>query len=261
MSAAATKTTARAIADLSAGTILASVEIAAPVERVWKSLTSPEEIVRWWGSPETYRTTEWTADMRPGGKWRAGGVGADGHAFAVGGEFIEVEPPRKLVQTWAPDWDAGHVTRVTFRLDATATGTRVTVRHDGFGDRADACSQHTSGWELVLSWLTDHVMPAAAPERYFVCKLLPPRPTFPADMTEAEGKIMQDHVVYWRGLLAAGKVIVFGPVADATGAYGLGVLRLRDEAELAEVLAKDPAKAANIGFAQTVAPMPQAVHA
>jgi uncharacterized protein YndB with AHSA1/START domain/uncharacterized protein YciI len=260
MSAAAASKTARAIADLSAGTILASVEIAAPIERVFRALTSPEEIVRWWGSPDSYRTTEWTSDMRPGGKWRARGVGDQG-PFTVGGEFIEVDPPRKLVQTWQPDWDGGHVTTITYRLDATATGTRVTVRHEGFGDRADSCAGHTAGWEQVLGWLAGHAAPEAAPSRYFMIKLLPPRPSFPTDMTEAEAKIMHDHVAYWRRLLAEGRAIVFGPVADPRGAFGLGVLRVRDEAELAALQANDPARLANIGFGQEALPMLQAVHA
>jgi hypothetical protein len=29
----------------------------------------------------------------------------------------------------------------------------VTVRHEGFGDQADACQSHTEGWERVLGWL------------------------------------------------------------------------------------------------------------
>ena len=44
-----------------------------------------------------------------------------------------------------------------------------------------------------------------------------------------------------RRQLAAGKVIVFGPVADPKGPWGLGVLRVRDEAEIAsfELLNED----------------------
>ena len=35
---------------------------------------------------------------------------------------------------------------------------------------------------------------------YFLNKLIPPRPTFPQDMTEVEGKVMQEHVAYWQDL-------------------------------------------------------------
>jgi len=32
-------------------------------------------------------------DLRPGGKWRSDGVGTDGQAFYVEGEYLEVDPP------------------------------------------------------------------------------------------------------------------------------------------------------------------------
>ena len=49
---------ARAIADVSSGVILATVSIAAPPERVFRAITEPGEIVRWWGSDELYRTRQ-----------------------------------------------------------------------------------------------------------------------------------------------------------------------------------------------------------
>lgn len=150
----------RAVADVSEGLILAAVEIAAPPERVFRALTS-EELVNWWGSADTYRTTKWTGDVRPGGTWRTDGVGADGKPFSVGGDFVEVDPPRKLVMTWRADWDGGNVTTVTYRLEALDGGTRLTLRHAGFGDRFDSCRGHANGWERVLGWLADHFRPEA----------------------------------------------------------------------------------------------------
>jgi len=57
-------------------------------------------------------------------------------------------------------------------------------------------------------------------ELFFVCRLLPPRPTFLADMTDEERALMQAHGLYWRERMAEGKVIVFGPVADPKGPWG-----------------------------------------
>lgn len=145
----------RSVADLSEGVILATVEIAAPAERVFQALAS-EELVDWWGSAETYRTTKWTGDLRVGGAWRVEGAGSDGKTFSVGGEFVEVDPPRKLVQTWRPDWDGGHVTTLVYRLDPIPGGTRLTVRHSGFGTRAESCENHAEGWQRVLHWLQIH---------------------------------------------------------------------------------------------------------
>jgi uncharacterized protein YndB with AHSA1/START domain len=72
---AQSKGSARAVADVAAGIILASVEIEAPVERVFAALGTGE-VAEWWGSPETYRVTRWTADLRPGGAWRREGLGS-----------------------------------------------------------------------------------------------------------------------------------------------------------------------------------------
>ncbi|MFO0591165.1 MAG: SRPBCC domain-containing protein [Polyangiaceae bacterium] len=255
-----TTAAARAIADVSEGTILATVDIAAPVERVYRALTTPEELVRWWGSDTMYRTTAWTADVRKGGRWTAEGKGSDGHTFSVEGEYLEVDPPNRLVQTWKPDWDGGHVTTIAYRLTATPQGTRVTVRHTGFGDRAQSCEMHAAGWENVLGWLGLHFVPLPPAHRYFMVRLLAPRPTFPMDMTPEEAAVMREHAGYWRRHLDEGKAIVFGPVADPSGPWGLGVLRVEKEEEVRAFEAGDPAIVSGRGFRYEVLPMMQAVH-
>jgi uncharacterized protein YndB with AHSA1/START domain len=145
---------ARAIADVTRGMLLATVDIAAPPERVFRAITS-EELTRWWGSEDTYRTTRWSGDVRRGGAWRTEGIGRDGKPFAVYGEFLLVEPPHKLVQTWRYDWGpADSETTITWRFEAIDGGTRVVVHHEGFGDAHDACAGHADGWEHVLAWLS-----------------------------------------------------------------------------------------------------------
>jgi uncharacterized protein YndB with AHSA1/START domain len=152
MTAVIKKGDPRAVADISEGLILATVEIAAPPERVFRALAS-EELVKWWGSADTYRTTKWTGELRVGGAWRTEGIGADGKPFSVGGEFVEIDAPRKLVQTWRPDWDGGNVTTLTYRLEPIPSGTRLTLRHVGFTGRPDSCQGHAEGWERVFGWL------------------------------------------------------------------------------------------------------------
>jgi uncharacterized protein YndB with AHSA1/START domain len=168
MTTAPKRGAARAIADVGAGMLLATVDIAAPAERVFRALTSAE-LLEWWGSADTYRTTRWSGDVRVGGAWSTDGIGADGTPFSVGGEFVEIDPPRKLVQTWRPSWDGSLVTTITYRLQTLADGgTRVTVRHEGFGDRAQSCESHAEGWVRVLGWLSAHcdaAVPLAAGAR------------------------------------------------------------------------------------------------
>jgi uncharacterized protein YndB with AHSA1/START domain len=154
-----TKSSARALADLAAGSVLATVDIAAPAERVFRALSDPKELVQWWGSAETYRAHLWEADFRVGGKWRVEGKSAAGRPYAVSGEFLEIARPRRLVQTWSYDWDAGKnqpPTKITYLLEDVPGGTRVTVRHEGFTSRED-CASHGAGWERVLQWLEDYL--------------------------------------------------------------------------------------------------------
>ena len=159
------KSPARAVADLSAGSVVATVEIAAPPERVFAALTDPGQVVEWWGSDDTYRTEHWSADVRVGGRWLGRGRGRDGQPYSVGGEFLEVDPPRRLVQTWNYDWEGGQSTRLAYTLEPIAGGTRLTVHHTGFGERRDSCRSHGAGWEMVLGWLHDHVIGAGAAAR------------------------------------------------------------------------------------------------
>lgn len=249
---------ARAIADVEDGSILATVTIASSPDRVFRALTS-EEVVAWWGSDETYRTTAYSADLVEGGEWRAEGRNGDGSPYEVRGNFLEIDPPRKLVQTWRADWDGGEPTTLTWLLEATDGGTRLTLRHVGFKGRPDSCRGHAAGWEMVLGWLERHLVPGGDAASYFLCRLLPPRPSFPFDMSEEEGAIMGEHVAYWSGHIRAGRAIVFGPVADPNGAWGLGVLRVADEAAVRTVEAEDPAIRSGKGFRYEILPMLDAV--
>jgi uncharacterized protein YndB with AHSA1/START domain len=249
---------ARAVADLSEGSILATVEIAAPPERVFAALTSPDELVRWWGSDDEYRTTSWSSDLRAGGAWRAEGRSADGRIFSVAGTFLEVDPPRKLVHTWLAPWDDNHTTTITYRLEPIEGGTRVTLRHEGFADRAASCRGHGEGWERVFDWLVGHFA-SAAPKQYFFCRLLPPRPSFATDMNEKEASAMREHAGYWRSLSARGVAVMFGPVLDPKGPWGLGIIEASSLDEVQALQADDPAITGNIGLRYETMPFARAV--
>jgi uncharacterized protein YciI len=94
---------------------------------------------------------------------------------------------------------------------------------------------------------------------YFFFKLIPPRSTFPADITPAEAGLMQQHVAYWRGKMEKGQVLAFGPVADPQGPFGIGILRLEDGTDPQGLVAGDPVVAAGVGFHCEVHPMPSLV--
>ncbi len=91
---------------------------------------------------------------------------------------------------------------------------------------------------------------------YFFVKTQNPRPTFHLDMTPEERSVMDRHVAYWSEKATQGIAIVFGPVMDPKGVYGMGVYQVQDEAEMHELLKHDPAN----GLLQyEIFPMPRAV--
>jgi len=74
----------------------------------------------------------------------------------------------------------------------------------------------------------------------FVFRLKAPRPTFALDMTDEEREIMSRHAAYWQPFIDSGRMVVFGPVLDDSGSWGLGVIEAEDEEELRAFAAGDP---------------------
>jgi uncharacterized protein len=74
----------------------------------------------------------------------------------------------------------------------------------------------------------------------FVFRLKSSRPTFALDMTNEEREIMGRHADYWHRFIESGQMVIFGPVLDDTGSWGLGVVEAEDEDELRAFAAGDP---------------------
>ncbi|HEX5509375.1 MAG TPA: YciI family protein [Pseudolabrys sp.] len=89
----------------------------------------------------------------------------------------------------------------------------------------------------------------------FFLKLVPPRPSFAADMNDAEKRMMQEHVGYWKAKLDRGEVVVFGPVLDPAGPFGMGVISAPDEPGARAFADNDPAMKSNRGFKCEIHPM------
>src|SRR2546429_229792 len=80
----------------------------APRELVWKAWTNPKLIPRWWG-PRKYTTVVEKMDVRPGGTWRFVQQDAEGNEFGFHGEYREVVPLERIVETFEFEGMPGHV--------------------------------------------------------------------------------------------------------------------------------------------------------
>jgi len=76
-------------------------------------------------------------------------------------------------------------------------------------------------------------------------------------MIEVERKVMQEHAIYWKGLVDRGIAIVFGPVLDPTGTWGVAIVEVADEPDARALGTNDPAIKAGLTF--EVFPMPGAI--
>ena len=125
------------------------VFIKAAPDAIWDAITRPE-----WTQKYFYGTRV-EYDLRPGGSFRS--LAGDGEEVLVDGEVVEVDAPRKLVQTWRflydPELTAEGFTRVTWEIEAGESGaTKLTAIHELEG--APKTAKHVAGgWSYILSGL------------------------------------------------------------------------------------------------------------
>lgn len=95
-------------------------------------------------------------------------------------------------------------------------------------------------------------------KRHFLIKLIPPRPSFAQDMTDEERQLMQRHIAYWTELADTGIALLFGPVSDPSGSYGIGVVEV-EEGRVALLTANDPVTTSSRQFKHEAYIMPQVI--
>jgi uncharacterized protein len=81
---------------------------------------------------------------------------------------------------------------------------------------------------------------------WYLYRLIPPRPDFGSTMSDTERAAMGEHVVYWTGHLEAGKAIIFSPVADPAGDWGMAVVNVDSFGEIQQLGENDPAVIAGV---------------
>jgi uncharacterized protein YndB with AHSA1/START domain len=130
------------------GVVEISVHVEAEPETVFPYFTDPGRYVQWMGNGATLEPV-------PGGSYRI--RMRDG--IEAAGEFVEIDPPNRLVFTWG--WTHGHAvppgtTRVVITLHAENGGTRVVLRHYDLPSQEQR-DQHLKGWDLYLSRLETRI--------------------------------------------------------------------------------------------------------
>jgi uncharacterized protein YndB with AHSA1/START domain len=126
----------------------------APRERVFRAWTTPEEMKRW-QAPRPMTTPFAEVDLRVGGRYRIHMRAPDGAEHRVAGVYREVDPPRRLVYTWA--WESGPdqtETLVTVEFFDRGGATEVVLTHALFSSE-EARGRHEHGWTGCLDNLAE----------------------------------------------------------------------------------------------------------
>jgi uncharacterized protein YndB with AHSA1/START domain len=129
--------------------------IPSPPELLFALWTEPAQLIRWW-APEGYEASVNDLDTRPGGRWRVTMRRTDGGVVVTSGIYRIVEPPRRLVFTWAWEDESGargHETEVVVSFEAAPGGTRVLLLQRRFESK-QARDNHTVGWSSAFDRLT-----------------------------------------------------------------------------------------------------------
>ncbi len=124
------------------------IAIAAGPETVWQFLVDPDKAARWMGQVAEF-------EPRPGGLYRVDVI--PGHTAR--GEFVELDPPRRLVYTWG--WEPGEngpnpvppgSSTIEIELAPDGDGTLLHFTHRDLPS-AEAAESHAHGWDHYLDRL------------------------------------------------------------------------------------------------------------
>jgi uncharacterized protein YndB with AHSA1/START domain len=118
----------------------------APRAEVFKAMTDPEELAQWWG-PRGFSTARVDLDPRPGGSLLIEMQPPEGEAFKLSGEFLQVEPPQRLIYTfrWDPPDPDDRETVVTLSLEEQDGGTQIELTQGEF-TTDERRTLHEGGW-------------------------------------------------------------------------------------------------------------------
>ncbi len=132
----------------------------APREVVFKTITDPNLIPRWWG-PRNQTTIVDKMDLRPGGLWRYVSRNPDGSEDAFHGVYHAIVPPEQVVNTFEYEGMPGHVLMETVTLEDVDGKTRMTTKsvYQSIDDRDGMVASGmetgaTESWDRLAELLT-----------------------------------------------------------------------------------------------------------
>ena len=129
--------------------ITVETNVAAPIEKVWRAWTTPEDIKQWNAASDDWHTTAATVDLRVGGAFSSRMEAKDGSAgFDFAGTYTKIIPNERIECEFG-----GRVLIVEF----LPTKDGVTVRETFDAEDTYPAEKQREGWQAILDNFARHV--------------------------------------------------------------------------------------------------------
>ena len=139
------------------GMVIVAAAFVTDTEQLFRAVTESAEIATWWGGGRGGSTVRWRGRAVAGESWRGEGIFSRDRCFVASGEFLAVDPGRRLLQSWQADWDGMAPTEVSMLFEPIDGGAVLTLVHKGFLGRDHSCQAQAQMWWRVIKWLRRHL--------------------------------------------------------------------------------------------------------
>ena len=129
--------------------ITVETTVAAPIEKVWRAWTTPDDIKQWNAASDDWHTTAATVDLRDGGQFSSRMEAKDGSmGFDFAGTYTKVVT-HELIESKFGDR--------TMSVQFIKVGDGVTVRETFDTEETHSIEQQRAGWQAILDRFARHV--------------------------------------------------------------------------------------------------------
>jgi uncharacterized protein YndB with AHSA1/START domain len=142
-----------------AGTRTVCIRRSFPIQRdrLYQLWTDPIHLAQWWG-PTGWTVTRCEIDAQAGGRWNTWLLTSGGEARSIGGRYLEIAPPEKLVFTWElkdAEADALLISVVSVLFFERGSETEIVLEHHELltGQAIDM----DVGWSMTFDSLSRHI--------------------------------------------------------------------------------------------------------
>jgi uncharacterized protein YndB with AHSA1/START domain len=129
--------------------ITVETNVAAPMEKVWRAWTTPEDIKQWNAASDDWHTTAATVDLREGGQFSSRMEAKDGSmGFDFAGTYTKVVPNELIECEFGGR---------TMSVEFVPNGDGVLVRETFDAEETHSLEQQRAGWQAILDNFARHV--------------------------------------------------------------------------------------------------------